>query len=37
MLKYKILRIRYKISYHAFIERNTVLEHVMIKILKTHS
>ena len=37
MLKYKILRIRYKISYHAFIERRTILEHFMRGILKSHA
>jgi len=34
--KYKILRIRAKISYHAFIARHTIFEHIMKQITKTN-
>ena len=33
--KYNILRIRAKISYHAFLEQNTIFEHVMKQISKS--
>jgi hypothetical protein len=36
MSKYNILRIRMKISYHAFLKKHTISEHIMRQVVRSH-